>query len=80
MFSAFEGSSCGPPVVLPQSGFEQTRLALLAMTRFTSSGIFTYTAATDDLETVWGRWFPQHANAPGAFERFRRGLIAAEDE
>jgi len=37
MLRAFDGSSCGPPVELPQDGFEQTRFALWAITRFTSS-------------------------------------------
>lgn len=37
MFNALEGSSCGPPVVLPQSGLEQIKFARFAITRFTSS-------------------------------------------
>ena len=37
-----------------------------------------YNATLYDPEAEWRRWFPQHANTPGAFERYRRGLIAAE--
>jgi len=45
-----------------------------------AESLLTYNFGTDDLEAVWRRWFPQHAETAGAFERFRFGLIAAEDE
>jgi hypothetical protein len=37
-------------------------------------------AASDDLEVAWVRRFPQHANVPIAFERYRHGLIARDEK
>lgn len=37
-----------------------------------------YNATLFDLGAAWAKRYPEGSNTPGAFERFRRGLIAPE--
>lgn len=39
-----------------------------------------YNATYFDLGTAFGKRYPEDANTPGAFEWYRRGLIAPEEE
>jgi hypothetical protein len=39
-----------------------------------------YNATLYDLGAAWGERYPEDADMPGAFEWYRRGLIAPEEE
>jgi hypothetical protein len=39
-----------------------------------------YEAALYDLAAAWGERYPEDTDMPGAFEWYRRGLIAPEEE
>ena len=39
-----------------------------------------YNATLYDLGAAWGERYPEDAYTPGAFEWYRRGLIAPEEE
>jgi hypothetical protein len=39
-----------------------------------------YNSTLHDLGTAWGERYPEDADTPGAFEWYRRGLIALEEE
>lgn len=39
-----------------------------------------YNASLFDLGAAWGEHYPEDADVPGAFEWYRRGLIAPEEE
>jgi hypothetical protein len=39
-----------------------------------------YEATLNDLWVAWGEQYPEVADTPEAFEWYRRGLIAPEDE
>ena len=39
-----------------------------------------YNATLFDLGAAWGERYPEDANTPGAFEWYRRGIIALEED
>jgi hypothetical protein len=39
-----------------------------------------YNATLHDLGAAWGERYPEDADTPGAFEWYRRGLIAPEED